>query len=256
MSWLFSRALVEAFSQDICSDGEQSAQSSGTHTQVVYSSQDKTTEFSRRSLSGMTCKLLTENRGKELLTSFRAAFHAKTYQRQEKEQESMENDQACGHTWRELSVRFDRDSSSWRTHRCLWDEVLPESSVTLPRWGMMRRGVCWERLTSGRRIKEIGSGSSRKWLTPTAHNAKETNAPSESKLNTPTLAAQVGGKLNPLWTEWLLGWPLGWTDLKPLGMDKFQRWLELHGVDSCRQSKGKSERQSESDDTDEDHVIP
>jgi hypothetical protein len=29
-----------------------------------------------------------------------------------------------------------------------------------------------------------------------------------------------GGKLNPMWVEWLMGWPLGWTDLKPLEMDK------------------------------------
>jgi hypothetical protein len=39
----------------------------------------------------------------------------------------------------------------------------------------------------------------------------------------------VGGKLNPTWVEWLMGWPLGWTDLKPLEMDKFQKWLEQHG---------------------------
>ena len=24
------------------------------------------------------------------------------------------------------------------------------------------------------------------------------------------------GKLNPTWVEWLMGFPLGWTDLKPL----------------------------------------
>ncbi len=29
-----------------------------------------------------------------------------------------------------------------------------------------------------------------------------------------------GGKLNPTWVEWLMGWPLEWTDLKPLEMDK------------------------------------
>ena len=29
-----------------------------------------------------------------------------------------------------------------------------------------------------------------------------------------------GGQLNPTWVEWLMGWPLGWTDLKPLEMDK------------------------------------
>ena len=31
---------------------------------------------------------------------------------------------------------------------------------------------------------------------------------------------QIGGKLNPTWVEWLMNWPLGWTDLKPLATDK------------------------------------
>ena len=35
-----------------------------------------------------------------------------------------------------------------------------------------------------------------------------------------TAASVGGGKLNPTWVEWLMGWPLGWTDLKPLEMDK------------------------------------
>ena len=69
----------------------------------------------------------------------------------------------------------------------------------------------------------------RMWPTPTAHNAKETNAPSESERNTPILAAQVGGQLNPMWIEWLMGWPLGWTDLKPLAMDKYPSVQQQHG---------------------------
>jgi hypothetical protein len=56
--------------------------------------------------------------------------------------------------------------------------------------------------------------------TPTAHNAKECASPSEYNRNTPTLATHAGGKLNPMWVEWLMGWPLDWTDLKPLEMDK------------------------------------
>ena len=36
--------------------------------------------------------------------------------------------------------------------------------------------------------------------------------------------AVVGGKLNPTWTEWLMGWPIGWTDCEPLGMDRYHRW--------------------------------
>jgi hypothetical protein len=43
-----------------------------------------------------------------------------------------------------------------------------------------------------------------------------------------SLSEQVGGSLNPMWVEWLMGWPLGWTDLKPLEMDKFQKWIEEH----------------------------
>jgi DNA (cytosine-5)-methyltransferase 1 len=83
---------------------------------------------------------------------------------------------------------------------------------------------------TGRFNTSIGSSNARPtlammakkniWPTPTAHNAKETNAKSESNRNTPTLAAQAGGKLNPTWVEWLMGWPLGWTDLKPLETGK------------------------------------
>lgn len=40
-----------------------------------------------------------------------------------------------------------------------------------------------------------------------------------------------GGKLNPNWVEWLMGFPIGWTDLEPLAMDKFQQWLKKHGRD-------------------------
>lgn len=39
----------------------------------------------------------------------------------------------------------------------------------------------------------------------------------------------TGGILNPAWVEWLMGWPIGWTDLRPLGMDKFRQWLSSHG---------------------------
>ena len=37
---------------------------------------------------------------------------------------------------------------------------------------------------------------------------------------------KAGGQLNPTWVEWLMGWPIGWTDLKPLEMDGFHKWLD------------------------------
>ncbi len=47
--------------------------------------------------------------------------------------------------------------------------------------------------------------------------------------HSPQLPETVGGMLNPDWVEWLMGWPIGWTDLKPLGMDRFRLWFEQFG---------------------------
>ena len=37
------------------------------------------------------------------------------------------------------------------------------------------------------------------------------------------------GLLNPDWIEWFMGWPMGWTELEPLEMDKFLEWQRQHG---------------------------
>jgi len=38
------------------------------------------------------------------------------------------------------------------------------------------------------------------------------------------------GQLNPPWVEWLMGWPIGWTDLKPLATDKFRNVQLWHST--------------------------
>jgi hypothetical protein len=43
------------------------------------------------------------------------------------------------------------------------------------------------------------------------------------------MGAGNGGQLNPPWVEWLMGWPIGWTDLKPLEMDKSHCVPQQHG---------------------------
>ena len=163
MSWLYSRALVEAYSADICSDGAQSALSSGNPTPQAYLSQDKMKAFSRLSRYGMTCKLLTDGHGEALLTSYLEDSHAKTSASQAREQASTASDRACGGTWHESLMKYDHDSHSWKTHQHLFDEVLPESSVILPKSGMIVDGVLWELTTSARRTEEKESGY---WLAP------------------------------------------------------------------------------------------
>ena len=47
----------------------------------------------------------------------------------------------------------------------------------------------------------------------------------------------VGGQLNPDWVEWLMGWPLGWTDLRPLETDRFPPPHRWHGLPSTNELK-------------------
>jgi hypothetical protein len=54
-------------------------------------------------------------------------------------------------------------------------------------------------------------------------------APQTHLLKSEKWYQQVMGQLNPEWVEWLMGWPVGWTALEPLGTDRYQRWLRLHG---------------------------
>ena len=65
-----------------------------------------------------------------------------------------------------------------------------------------------------------------RWPTPHGFSPDgKTNGPSGNELgravNQSLPSDRTGGSLNPTWVEWLMGWPLGWTDLKPLGTAKF-----------------------------------
>ena len=257
MSYIYSRALVEASSAANYSDTKLCALLNGNHTHKPCLWHDKMMEPSRLSRYGMTCKPLTEDLGAALLTLWREAFHAKTYQSPEKAQELTESEAECGNTWRGWLAKYDPDTSSWKTAQCSFIEDSTECLATLPRSGMTRDGRLWELPMLERLTNAIGSGfwptptvsgnhnkkglsptsgdglatavMKRMWPTPTAHNAKETNAPSESARNTPTLAAQDGGALNPTWVEWLMGWPIGHTDLKQSETAKSRNAQQRHG---------------------------
>jgi len=208
----------------------------------------------------------------------------------------MEKPLECGEKWRGSFVKYDPDSSLWRTHQCSLLGDLDEFLETWPQWGLMRDGECWEQQTLERHIKGTGFGllptptmqglnggsNSRKafnkrvqmWRTPDTGSGgtsgllkegkthRENGQPIQIRLvdqvNNPHLwptpcstdykgsgktgqlgdrldyavergatksktygEQQITGQLNPPFPEWLMGWPLGWTDLKPLEMDKF-----------------------------------
>jgi len=323
MSWLYSRALVEAFSGGGCSGGAPSAPSSGNPTPQAYLPPDRMTAFSRPSRFGMTFAALTDDHGAAVLTSFLAAFPARTSVWPAKAPALTVPDQACGPTWRGSLARFDPATCSWKTaQRSLLGDS-DECSVTWPRSGMTADGQCWELPTLERRISGTGSGlwatpsatdgqrggtitpnmtgvslaqminTPARWPTPTTQDNVQIRgigkAASKSKRGTtlagavsmwPTpmaadsrgssgrpapgkqvqlvdavkfatplsrdyrsgkasqathdknsrpLSEQIGGSLNPTWVEWLMGFPLGWTDLKPLATDKSHSAQQPHG---------------------------
>ena len=242
MSWLFSQALVEEYWEGNFSDGEQSAPLSGKPIQQAYCSQDKMTDFSRLSQYGMTFKPLTENLGQELLMSFLEAFPVKTLVQSEKALASRESDQECGEKWHGWLAKYDQNSCSWRTAQCSLIEDLNECLETLPRSGMTRDGLLWEQETLGQTIKETEFGLLGKLPTPLASDWKKYTKNKEYHLkrnwDLPNKLVQLGhpptknghwGAYHPVLSESMMLWPLGWTELKPLEMDKSHFVRQQHG---------------------------
>lgn len=338
MSWHFSAALEAEFLEVTSSDGAPSAQSSGCNTLGPSSCNDKMTESCDHSQSGTMSRPSTGAPGLDAWMLSRVGFRARTSPQQEKERESTANAPGCGRTWPESLAKYDPDSRSWKTAQCSLLAGLDEFSETWPRWGTMRNGACWERMTAEHLTGATESGFSELWPTPclpgnggshgkaklkrlllptplasiathggpnqrdssgrpglqmmamrwptplsgegsgggnaryalaamngekrasgatrslklrdavlayptpTVNDAKNSTPragdglkrgaidPMEPRNGLPGFVqvAPPGGQLNPPWVEWLMGWPIGWTDSKPLEMDKFQSWRQAH----------------------------
>jgi len=261
-----SQGRVGESSPATFSDGEPFAQLNVMPTPQQFWRNDKTMDVLKRSPFGLTWRALTEDRGEELLTLYREVFPVRTSPAPEKEQASKGREADSGENLPESLARFDRDTSSWRTAQCLLFEDSTECLETLPRWGTTRNGELWERTMPEHLTSETASGS---WPTPTSRDHKGPGPNGrwrEGKLQLDTLDRAVqrwptprtpsksgggtgldggsgarammsekdrkeltGGTLNPPWVEWLMGWPIGWTDLNALEMDRFQQWQHSHG---------------------------
>jgi hypothetical protein len=218
MSWLFSRALVEEYSEDTCLDGEQSALLNVIHMPQLYSSNVKMMEFCRRFQSGMMCKHLTDEHGEELLTLYLAAFPVKPIPKRRLEKiQQMTYGQRCGESWQmSLPGTFLPKTSA--------NLLLIKRPMILNRWVTKPNAFpfprrTWVVITFGKGFGYLA--------TPTA--TANQSAPSMMKHPGCRNFVTVFGNMNPTAYEWLMGWPVGWTDLKPLGMVKFQQWQNSHG---------------------------
>ena len=134
---------------------------------------------------------------------------------------------------------FDRDTHCWRTVQGTLVSDLDRFSAIWPRSGMTRNGIAYQRQPSAHRTYAIECLSSLHdviWSTPTVkvieHDWQKlcqigndiARIDNMGNRWSAGLANEVRfrngdpttphGKLNPQWVEWLMGFPIGWTDLE------------------------------------------
>ncbi len=257
-----SPELVGASSAVSFSDMPASVLSRLNLTAEMFYSKDSATEFCPSSQSGTMLERLKEHPGADSLTLCAGASRVKTSVVLEKEKESKGSEADCGKNLPEWFAKLDPLTSSWKTRQCSLFADLEQSLETWPRWGMMRNGECFphpmlEHLTSEKEsgywptpcLPGNGGSNGKKKLkemfpTPRASTGKHGIAwcrahsgahrsQLEDLLGMQHLKAgnpQVSGlNVNPDWQDWLMGWPIGQSDLRPLEMAKYQAWLRSHG---------------------------
>lgn len=177
--------------------------------------------------------------------------------------------ETCGLQQLTASASYDPDTHSWKTCQgWLLADILEPSFQDFTKAGMTVDGAFYPQPNWERRINEIayglepngetffhtpttggldGGSNSRKALakrlsnslpTPTANDGKGAGR-KRFKGSDHYRGAKVSEALrtkqddpiypNPYFLEWLMGWCIGWTELEPLAMDKFQLWLQQHG---------------------------
>jgi len=218
MSWLFSQALVADCLRRKYLDGAPWVPSSVPNGTAAYLCSDRSTVSWNHSRYGMTCGHLTEAATEVLLTSFLADFRAKHLARQR--EGGILRRRTCGVTCSGSSATPNQDSYSGRMSA---QKPSIERATISKRWVMKPEQFPLVRQTwvATTFDKDIG------YLhTPTTKG----NYCAHSMRKWPCAKAYhtVFGKVTSTNHEFLMGWPEGWSDLSPLGTDKYLSWLYKH----------------------------
>ena len=111
------------------------------------------------------------------------------------------------------SAQYDPDTSSWRTSQLSFEtpKLSVGCSLTFTPSGSMRNGRLSQRAAWVPHTHERGCFL---WHTPVARDYKGyTMRSGESVCNQLRELYGGSGAPNPTWSEWLMGFPLGWTDV-------------------------------------------
>lgn len=274
MSWHFSQALVAEFSEATCSDGERFAPLRSMTTREAYCWRDKTTESLDLFQYGMTFDHSTANLGGELLTWCLAVFRAPTSASPEQCGDapgSTGRPQDSGASICASLTSANHYTFSERTAPSCAGKDLTASFESWPPAGTFAGGQL-----SLLPISDFGTSANDSGFllpTPTTRDWKDTpgmttarpdgrtrldrlpmlifdcarSAGIDLQCLTPTAARTVsvrglmvtlaGTEFCPELSEWLMGWPIGWTDCEPLEMDRFLQWRRTLGA-YCEPANG------------------
>jgi hypothetical protein len=212
-------------------------------------------------LSSRTCELSTDDAYAEALTLCREASPVRTSAAQESESESGGGDQDYTRSSCAWWARYDRDSSWWRMSQgCILTGEQESFSGTWPASGTMRSGTLFQPVNSERHICDGGCSL---WPTPdtqgggiawtmarqileTGSRARKSGAKAGTFMLLGVALAELRegrtqrpGRVNPLLSEWLMGWRMSHTALDAQAMEWFRSKPRRPGKDSKKSQKPK-----------------
>lgn len=232
MSWHFSQALLAAYSEhtshlggDLCAEWKLAP------FVLDELCSDKLKGIFHHSQYGMMYVPSTDINGEGLLTWFLEGSRVRTSVRQESVWEYLEPVAGSGVKWRGSLARSCRTMPSSKTPHSSSVEDLTSSCATLPRWGWMHDGEFFPRVDLVPHTHVIDCSL---WPTPRASMGKSGWGHGQPGLG--RYRKSVIDRCNAIgWTpssemlEAVLGIPIGWTGVEPLGTDKIRSWLPTRG---------------------------
>lgn len=203
---------------------------------------------------GMISLLLVEPISGERLTLYTEDFHVRTLALQDFEKAWKESKADYSMRSYDCAARLSADGSFWKMSLDLFPLVELKWSENLPRWGMTVGGALYPLLPLERHTKEIDgfclptcraghTGNitmgrlkdknqnlervlAERLYLPTPKTRDRDN-PTQGNRDNPDLGYHIlkatGKKLNVLFVEWMMAYPIGWTELEPWAT----QWLSL-----------------------------
>ena len=154
-----------------------------------------------------------------------AASHAKTYREPDTALGSMAIGQDCGLNISDSLASFDQSSSLWRTSQLSLSGELTPYAEAWPASGMMRNGRLYLRAPL---VRHTCDSDCSLWPTPTASmDGRGFGIPLHNKTGrykrstvsrVHALVGEHGWRIHPHFTEALMGFPTGWTEIAPSEM--------------------------------------